>query len=173
MLSEICAPFLSIANCWSQFEKIKRRKKQIKNISFGVKDMKITYFCVCTHAHMHVAGHVHVAGGYSQPWVWFLRGHLLCFERSFLIGLELVVQLFMPSSSGIRKVGHCQGPHACSVSQTLFAVKRHHDQGHSYERKHLAGTCLQFQRFSSLSAWWGAWLHTGKHGTGAVLYSHL
>ena len=49
-----------------------------------------------------------------------------------------------------------------------IAVKRHHDHGNSYKGKHLIGSGLQFQRFSPLSSWWGAWQHTGKHGTGEV-----
>ena len=32
------------------------------------------------------------------------------------------------------------------------AVKRHHDQGNSYNGKHLIGASLQFQRFSLLSS---------------------
>ncbi|KAL6037402.1 hypothetical protein STEG23_003590 [Scotinomys teguina] len=35
-----------------------------------------------------------------------------------------------------------------SRSQCSVAVKRHHDQGNSYERKHLIGAGLQFQRIS-------------------------
>jgi hypothetical protein len=33
-------------------------------------------------------------------------------------------------------------------------------------RKHLIGGDLQFQRFSPLSSWWGAWKNAGRHGAG-------
>lgn len=33
-------------------------------------------------------------------------------------------------------------------------------------RKHLIGGDLQFQRFSPLSSWWGAWQNAGRHGAG-------
>jgi hypothetical protein len=42
------------------------------------------------------------------------------------------------------------------LSHWSIAVKRHHDNS-SYERKHLIGSCLQFQSFSSFSSWLGAW----------------
>ena len=45
-------------------------------------------------------------------------------------------------------------------------VKTHHSYGNSYKGKHLIGSSLQFQRFSQLSLWWGAWWHAGKHGAG-------
>ena len=45
-----------------------------------------------------------------------------------------------------------------------IAVKRHHDQGNSYEGKHFTGAGLQFQRFSPLSSWWEAWRCAGRHG---------
>lgn len=38
----------------------------------------------------------------------------------------------------------------CSI-----AVERHHAHGNSCERKHVFGGCLQFQRFVSLTPWWG------------------
>lgn len=42
------------------------------------------------------------------------------------------------------------------------------------KRKHLNGTCLQFQKFSSLLSWQETWLHAGRHGTGEVTESiHL
>ena len=54
-------------------------------------------------------------------------------------------------------------------------MRRHHDQGNSYNVKHLIGAGLQFQRFSPLSSWWEAWRHAASHGdTGAeVLHLHL
>lgn len=42
------------------------------------------------------------------------------------------------------------------LSHCSIAVKRHHDQGNSYKRKHLIGACIQFRRFSLLPAWWHA-----------------
>ena len=35
-------------------------------------------------------------------------------------------------------------------------MKRHHEDGNFYERKHFIRVDLQIQRFSPLS-WWGAW----------------
>jgi hypothetical protein len=35
-----------------------------------------------------------------------------------------------------------------------IAVKKHHDQGHSYKGQHLIGSGLQVQRFSPLSSRW-------------------
>jgi hypothetical protein len=45
-------------------------------------------------------------------------------------------------------------------------VKRHHDQGNSYEGKHLIGAGLQFQRFGPVSSWWEAWKQVGRHDAG-------
>jgi hypothetical protein len=39
-------------------------------------------------------------------------------------------------------------------------VERHQDHRNSYKRKHLIATCLQFQKFSLLSAW----QDRGRHG---------
>ena len=44
-------------------------------------------------------------------------------------------------------------------------VKRHHNHGNSQKGKYFPGACLQFQRFSLLSAWQEAWWYTGRHGT--------
>jgi len=52
------------------------------------------------------------------------------------------------------------------LSQCSIAVKRHLDQGNSYQGKHFIEAGLQFQRFSPLSSWWGAWWHAGGHGAG-------
>lgn len=49
---------------------------------------------------------------------------------------------------------HDQKQVAKSLGHCPVSVKRRHDQGKSYKRKHLIGACLQFQRFSLLS-WWG------------------
>ena len=46
-------------------------------------------------------------------------------------------------------------------SEGLIVLRRHHDQGSSYERKH-----LQFQRFSLLLPWWEAWQNLSRHGVG-------
>jgi hypothetical protein len=51
------------------------------------------------------------------------------------------------------------------------AVKRHRDHSNSYKGKHLIGTGLQVQRFSSLSSWREAWWHAGRHGAGEVAES--
>ena len=45
-----------------------------------------------------------------------------------------------------------------------MVVKRYHDHSNFYKGKHLTGTGLQFQRFSSLSSWQEAWQHIGRHG---------
>lgn len=37
------------------------------------------------------------------------------------------------------------------------AMKRYHDQGKSYQSKHLVGADLQFQRLSPPSSWQEAW----------------
>ena len=47
-------------------------------------------------------------------------------------------------------------------------MKRHHDHGNSYKRKHLIGAVLQFQRFSPLSLWQEAWQYPGRHGAGGA-----
>ena len=39
------------------------------------------------------------------------------------------------------------------------------------KRKHLNGTCLQFQKFSSLLSWQETCLHAGGHGIGEVTES--
>lgn len=44
-----------------------------------------------------------------------------------------------------------------------MAVKSHHGHGSSYERKHLIGACLMFQKFSPFSC-----QHAGGHGAGEV-----
>ena len=55
--------------------------------------------------------------------------------------------------------------------RVFIAVKKHHDHGNSYKEKHLIGVAhLQFQRFSSLSSWWGTWWCEGRHGAGEVLH---
>jgi hypothetical protein len=41
-------------------------------------------------------------------------------------------------------------------------MKRHHDQGNSYKRKHLTGNGLHSQRFSPLSSWWETWQPPGR-----------
>ncbi|CAH6787826.1 Shld1 [Phodopus roborovskii] len=38
----------------------------------------------------------------------------------------------------------------------------------AYKGKHLAGTGLQVQRFSSFSSWWETWLHTGRHDSSSL-----
>jgi hypothetical protein len=45
-----------------------------------------------------------------------------------------------------------------------ISVKRHHDHRISYERKHLIGAGLQFQRFSPLSPWAEAWQYADRQG---------
>jgi hypothetical protein len=45
-----------------------------------------------------------------------------------------------------------------------MAVKGQHDHSNSNKGKHLIGAGLQFQRFSPLSFWWGAWQQAGKLG---------
>ena len=50
------------------------------------------------------------------------------------------------------------------LSQCSITVKRHHDHGSSYKRKHLIRAGLQFQKFSPLLSRWGAWRHAGRHG---------
>ena len=57
------------------------------------------------------------------------------------------------------------------LSQCSIAVKRHHDHGNFFNRKHLIGAGLQFQRFSPLPLWQGAWQHTGRHGAGEIAES--
>ena len=39
------------------------------------------------------------------------------------------------------------------------------------KREHLIGAGLQFQRFSPLSSWQGAWWHAGRHGAGELTES--
>ena len=46
------------------------------------------------------------------------------------------------------------------------AVKRHLEQGSSYERHHLIGSGLHIQRFSPLSLMQEAWQHSGRCGSG-------
>jgi hypothetical protein len=41
-----------------------------------------------------------------------------------------------------------------------------YNQGSFYKGIHLIGDGLDFQRFSSLSSWWEAWQHSGRHGVG-------
>jgi hypothetical protein len=53
-----------------------------------------------------------------------------------------------------------------SLSQGFIAVKGYHDQGNTYQCKHLIGAGLQLQRFSPLSSWQEAWQRTGRHGAG-------
>ena len=36
------------------------------------------------------------------------------------------------------------------------------------KREHLIGACLQLQSFNTLSSWWQAWWHTGRHGAREV-----
>jgi len=48
----------------------------------------------------------------------------------------------------------------------LVAMKRHRDNGNSYKGKHWVGAGLQFQRFSPLLPWQGAWRHAGSCGAG-------
>jgi hypothetical protein len=59
--------------------------------------------------------------------------------------------------------------------QVFIAVKRHHEQGNSYERQHLVGAGLQIQRFSPLSLWQehgsiqaASRQHLGRHGAGGA-----
>jgi hypothetical protein len=39
----------------------------------------------------------------------------------------------------------------------FIAVQRHHDQGNSYNGKHLFEAGLYFEKFRPLSSWWEAW----------------
>lgn len=48
------------------------------------------------------------------------------------------------------------------LSHCSIALKRHHNQGRSYERKHLTGTCLLLERFSPCSSWCGTWWQAGR-----------
>jgi hypothetical protein len=43
------------------------------------------------------------------------------------------------------------------LSHCSITVQRHHDQSNSYKRKDLIGAGLQYQRFSGLASWQGAW----------------
>jgi hypothetical protein len=45
-------------------------------------------------------------------------------------------------------------------------VKRHHEQGKSYKRKHLIGAGVEFQRFGPLSSWNQEWQRAGRHDAG-------
>jgi hypothetical protein len=47
-------------------------------------------------------------------------------------------------------------------------VKRYHDLGNSYKRRHLIGADLQFQRFGPLSSQHGAWQHPGRYFVGEL-----
>ena len=52
-----------------------------------------------------------------------------------------------------------------------ISEKRHHDQGNCYKEKHLIGIGLQFQRFSTLSAWWLADRHAGEGAESSTPWS--
>ena len=61
---------------------------------------------------------------------------------------------------------------ALCLSLGFTAVKRHHEQGNSYKRKHFIGAAsLHFQRFSPLSSWQKAWQCSGRHHAGGTLIS--
>jgi hypothetical protein len=47
-------------------------------------------------------------------------------------------------------------------------MKRHHDQGNSFEGQHLIGAGSQVPWFSPFSSRWEAWQHPGRHGAGEV-----
>jgi hypothetical protein len=51
-----------------------------------------------------------------------------------------------------------------------MAVKRHHDQGYSYEGQCLIGSGLLVLRFHPLSSWWR---HPGKLGLEELRVLHL
>ena len=59
------------------------------------------------------------------------------------------------------------GMHPCHLFQwSSIALKRQHGHSNFYKEKHLIVAGLQFQRFSTLSSWWEAWQHTGRHDAG-------
>lgn len=51
----------------------------------------------------------------------------------------------------------------CSVSRDTVAMA-----ALTEESKHVTGACLQFQKRSLLSSWWGAWQHAGWPGAREV-----
>ena len=51
-----------------------------------------------------------------------------------------------------------------SVVTRTQQMKRHHNQGNFYERKHLIRVLLPFLEVSPLLSWW----ETGRHGAGAA-----
>jgi hypothetical protein len=50
----------------------------------------------------------------------------------------------------------------CVLDRISIAVKRHHDQGNSYNGQHLIRASLQIQRFSPLVSWQEAWQLPGR-----------
>ena len=60
------------------------------------------------------------------------------------------------------------------LSHCTIAVKRHHSQGNSYERKQLIEGLLTVSEVSPLSSWWEAWQHAGRCWINSwELYSNL
>lgn len=76
----------------------------------------------------------------------------------------MVISETAPAVSGLRKDWSYK--YSCFLLSYLgfIAVKRHRGHSNSYKEKHLIGDSLQFQRFSRLSSWWGAWQPVGRHG---------
>lgn len=79
-----------------------------------------------------------------------------------------ILMLGLPSqweTHGIQEVIFLSG---CCLFMTAHYSRGHCQgrmplPGNSYKRKHLIGTCLDFQRISPLSTWQKAWQHTGRY----------
>ena len=115
---------------------------------------------VCSHACMCTCVYVcaHACGGQ--------RSALGCssFRASACVALQ-PQSLFIPVMYFHQQVHISQTP---CFNLDVIAVKGQHVQGNSYNRKHLIGADLQFQRFSPLSSWWEVWQHAGRHGAGGA-----
>ena len=66
------------------------------------------------------------------------------YVQNILCGILKEIEIFL------KYIGYMQLKIYTVLVRVSIAVKRHHDQGNSYKRKHLIGAGLEFQRFSPL-----------------------
>ena len=66
----------------------------------------------------------------------------------------------------------CDGNKIC-LSHCPRALKRHTNYGTSHQRKDVSVTCLQCQRFCTLSSWWKALQTACRHGAGDIAESSM
>jgi hypothetical protein len=107
--------------------------------------------------------------------------NLCCYHWLFsFITFQLVLFLAFWRVVSVKVVGFCKlflhilflgvgielgKDHSNSLSYHSVAVRRHFDHSYSYKGKRLTEAWSQFQRFSPLSLWWGAWQPRDRYGS--------